>query len=70
MMTIPKRNLIVVAALFLCGLAIWRPSLRDFGIGLVVAALVLIAGVGRLGIGFVRPPRSRREQDHSDEEGG
>ena len=61
------RKLIVVAVLLLCGLAIWRPSLRDIGIGLVVLALVLIAGVGRLGIGFVRPPRPGEKPDPSDE---
>jgi hypothetical protein len=61
------RNAIVVAVLILCGLAIWRPSLRDIGIALVVLALTLIAGVGRLGIGFVRPPRLASKPDPSDE---
>jgi hypothetical protein len=61
------RKFIVVGILLLCGWAIWRPSLRDIGIALVVVALVLIAGVGRLGIGFVRPSKTRGKPDPSDE---
>ncbi len=61
------RKVIVVAVLLLCGLAVWRPSLRDIGIALIVVALVLIAGVGRLGIGFVRPPKAGAKPDPSDE---
>lgn len=60
------RKVIVTAVLALCGLAIWRSSLRDIGIALVVAALVLIAGVGRLGIGFVRPPSPPVNPDPPD----
>jgi hypothetical protein len=61
------RKVLVVAILFLCGLAMWRPSLRDIGIGLVVLALVLIAGFGRFGIGFVRPPKQRDQPGPSDD---
>ena len=61
------RKFIVVVVLLLCGWAMWRPSLRDIGIALVVVALVWIAGVGRLGIGFVRPPRPGAKPDPSDE---
>jgi hypothetical protein len=50
------RIVVVVAVLLLCGWAIWQPSLHDLGIAFVIVALTLIAGVGRLGIGFVRPP--------------
>jgi hypothetical protein len=46
-----------VAVLPFCGSAIWRWSPRDFGIALVVLCLIVIAGVGRLGINFVRPAK-------------
>jgi hypothetical protein len=62
------RKLIIVGVLLLCGLLVWRPSLRDIGIAMVIAALVLIAGVGRLGISFVRPPRPSPEADASSDE--
>jgi hypothetical protein len=61
------RKFIVVGVLLLCGWALWRPSLRDIGIALIVVALVWIAGVGRLGIGFVRPPRPGVKPDLPDE---
>ena len=61
------RRLIVVVILLLCGLAIWRPSLREIGIALVLIALVFIVGVGRLGIGFVRSTRPEPKRDFSDE---
>ena len=61
------RKFIVVVVLLLCGWAMWRPSLRDIGIALDVVALVWIAEVDRLGIGFVRPPRPGAKPDPSDE---
>jgi hypothetical protein len=64
------RKIVVVAVFFLCGLAIWRPSLHDIGIALVILALTLIAGVGRLGIGFVRSPRPASKPDPLDEKQG
>jgi hypothetical protein len=60
-------RIVVIAVLLLCGWAIWRPTLHDLGIALVILALTVIAGVGRLGIGFVRPPRPASKPDPSDE---
>jgi hypothetical protein len=51
------RKAIVIAVLILCGGAMWHPTLREIGIAFVVLCLTLIAGVGRLGTGFVRPPK-------------
>jgi hypothetical protein len=62
-----KTVVVVVAVFLLSGLAIWRPSLHDVGIALVIVALTVIAGVGRLGIGFVRPPRTGAKPDPSEE---
>jgi hypothetical protein len=39
------RKFIVLVSSLLCGWAMWRPSLRDIGIALVVVALVWIAGL-------------------------
>jgi hypothetical protein len=61
------RRVVVVAVLLLCGWAIWRPSLRDTGIALVILALTLIAGVGRLGVGFVLPPKAGSKPDPSND---
>src|ERR1022692_1623485 len=62
------RNVIVVAVLMLCGFAMWHPSLREVGVAFVVLWLTLIAGVGRLGIGFVLPPRPASIPDRAEKE--
>jgi len=62
------KTVVVVAVFLLCGLAMWRPSLNDIGIALVILALTLIAGVGRLGIGFARARRPASKPDSSDKE--
>lgn len=53
-MTTREKWCAAVAALLLVVSATWRWTLRDLGIALVVLCLIVIAGVGRLGIGFVR----------------
>jgi len=60
------RKFIVVVILLLDSWAMWRRSLRDIGIAVVVVAIVCDAGVGRLVFGFVSPTRPREKPDRLD----